>query len=164
MDLSKYSLEDMIISALKSEVESKAIYGMLADQVENAFIKEKLAFLAEEEERHRMYLEELYKKQFPGKGIQLPEETPVPLPEIKIEGGDQNISEILEMAMEAERAAKDFYVEMAKQFDNEPETRRTLEYFAQMEWGHYKLLEIERDNSLNFESYDEYWPMMHVGG
>lgn len=164
MDLSKYTLEDMVLSAIKSEIESKAIYGMLADHVENAFIKEKFMYLAEEEEKHRHFLEELYKKQFAGKTPVIPDETPVPLPNIDIRGGDQKISEILEMSMEAERAAKDFYVALAKQFDSEPETRRTLEYFAQMEWGHYKLLEIERDAALNFENYDEYWPMMHIGG
>jgi hypothetical protein len=32
-----------------------------------------------------------------------------------------------------------------------------------MEMGHYKLLEIEKDNSLKFESYEDSWPMMHVG-
>ena len=164
MDLSAYSLEDMMISALKSEVDSKAVYSKLAAGISNAFLKEKMQFLADEEEKHRSFLEDLFKKTFPGKEIRLPDKTPVPLPEIIIEEGDQHVSEILGSAMAAERAARDFYVELAKQFDSEPEIRRTLEYFSTMEWGHYKLLEIERDNSLNFESYDEYWPMMHIGG
>jgi hypothetical protein len=41
--------------------------------------------------------------------------------------------------------------------------RKTLELFATMELGHYRLLEIERENMKRFESYDASWPMMHIG-
>jgi rubrerythrin len=41
--------------------------------------------------------------------------------------------------------------------------RKTLEFFATMEMGHYRILEMERDNMKRFESYDTYWPMMHLG-
>lgn len=163
MDLSSYSLEDVILSALKSEVDSQTIYSIIAEGVKNAFLKEKMRFLAEEENKHRGFLETLYKRHFPDKEIELPTKSPVPLPEIQFDDELVNLSEVLESAMEAEKAARDFYNEFSKLITNDPETRKTLEYFATMEWGHYKLLEIERENSLNFESYDEYWPMMHIG-
>ncbi len=41
--------------------------------------------------------------------------------------------------------------------------KNTLEYFANMELGHFKILEIEKENVEKFEEYDDYWPMMHVG-
>ncbi len=164
MDLSKFTLEDVILSAIRSEMNSGAQYKDIASKVENAFLIEKLNFLADEEAKHQNFLEGLYAKSFAGKELIVPEETPVPLPEMKVYGEGVKLSEVLESAMEAERAAKDFYNELSRQFEKEPDIKKNLEYLASMEWGHYKLLEIERDNSLNFESYDEYWPMMHVGG
>ena len=64
--------------------------------------------------------------------------------------------------MNAEMAARDFYISFAARLDD-TELKKTLEYFALMEEGHYELLKVEKENSLKFEEYDEYWPMMHVG-
>ncbi len=164
MDLSKYTLEDIILAATRSEMGASAQYRNIAGKVENSFLKEKLIFLANEEAKHQEFLEGLYARTFPGKEMLVPEKTPVPMQEMKEYRDDVNLSEVLESAMEAEKAARDFYHEMSKKFDKEPDIRKNLEYLASMEWGHYKLLEIERENCLNFESYDEYWPMMHVGG
>ena len=164
MDLSAYSLEDLIVAAVKAETEAKGVYGKLASGVKNAYLKEKLQYLADEEEKHRAFMEDLYKSKFPGKTLVLPDESPVPMPEIEIRDEGMDLSEVLESAMEAEKAARDFYHELSKKFGAEPETKQTLEYFASMEWGHYKLLEIEKENALHIESYNEYWPMMHIGG
>jgi rubrerythrin len=65
--------------------------------------------------------------------------------------------------MEAEMAAHDFYLGVSERFEDEKDIFNMLNYIADMEIGHYKLLEIEKDNSLRFESYEDSWPMMHVG-
>jgi rubrerythrin len=163
MDLSKYSIEDLLLSALKSEVDSKEVYLKLAESVHNFFLKDRLKFLAGEEEKHRIFIESLFKKKVPGKGIVLPEKTPVPLPEIKIADETVPISEVLLNAMEAEKAAQDFYFSLAERFKEETDVKNTLKYFANMEMGHYKILEVERNNALEFEQYDQIWPMMHAG-
>ena len=162
MDLSKYSLEEIILSAIKSEVEASEVYTKLADNVKNAFLKEKLIFLAKEEKKHKLFIDILYKQQFPNKNIKLPEKTPVPLPEIKIYESI-NLSEVIEDSMEAEKAAQEFYIEFSKFFKKNPQIQMTLQYFSKMEEGHYKLLELERDSIMKFESYDDFWPMMHAG-
>jgi rubrerythrin len=163
MDLSAYTEEELILSAMKSEVEAKDVYSKIAERVKNYFLKEKLNFLAQEEEKHRLFFKELYKEKFQGKEITLPEKTPVPLPEIKFSDESVPLSVVLESAMEAESAAHDFYLSMAKGYEENPEVKKTLQYFATMEMGHYKLLEIERKNALDFEQYDQVWPMMHAG-
>jgi len=53
MDLSGYTLEDLLLAAIKSEVESERIYSSLAGRVGNFFLKDRLNFLAGEERRHR---------------------------------------------------------------------------------------------------------------
>jgi rubrerythrin len=163
MDLSKYSEEDLLLSAIKSEVDSKEVYSTLADIVKNFFLKDRLKFLASEEEKHRTFLESLFMKKIPKKEIILPEKTPVPLPELKIADEDILISDVLEKAMLAEMAAHDFYIKMADRFSDEKDIHKTLQYFASMEIGHFKLLEVEKQKALDFEQYDQVWPMMHAG-
>ncbi len=41
--------------------------------------------------------------------------------------------------------------------------KKLLKYFANMEMGHYKLLETERESAEYFEDYEKDWPMMHMG-
>ena len=162
MDLSEYSLEDVFLAAIMSEIESKDVYTKLANKVNNAYLKDRLTFLATEEERHREFLANAFKTNFPGREPVLPGASPVPLPNIIIPDEQVPISEVLESAMNAELAAKDFYLAFA-QILNDPDQKRTIEYFALMEEGHYNLLSVEKENSLKFEDYDDYWPMMHVG-
>ena len=163
MDLTQFSREELFVSAIKSELESHEIYSRLSESVKNAFLKDRLTFLASEEEKHRGLLEGAFKREFPEKELLLPEKTPVPLPEIRIPDELVPLSEVLESAMSAELASQEFYNSFATQFPDDTDMRKTLELFATMEMGHYRLLEIERDNMQRFESYDAYWPMMHMG-
>ena len=66
-------------------------------------------------------------------------------------------------AMQAEKAAQDFYKYFADRFEEGTKINHMLKYFSDMELGHYKLLEIEKDSMERFEEADVYWPMMHVG-
>ena len=163
MDISSYGLEDLLLSALRSEVDSKEAYSKLADGVKNFFLKDRLKFLAGEEEKHKIFLEGVFKEQFPKKEIILPKQTPVPLPEIKISDENIPISEVLESAMNAEKAAYEFYIGLAERFLDDAEMNKKLLYIASMEDSHYKILEIERKNALEFEHFDQVWPMMHAG-
>lgn len=163
MELSQFSKEELFLSAIKSELDSREIYSRLSESVKNAFLKGRLTFLASEEEKHKAFLEDAFKREFPGKELVLPEKTPVPLPEIRIPDELVPLSEVLESAMNAELAAQEFYNSFATRFPDGTDMRKTLEFFATMEMGHYRLLEMERKNIERFESYDAYWPMMHIG-
>jgi rubrerythrin len=163
MDLSKYTLEDLLLTAIKSELDSNAIYTKLANQVKNGLLKDKLHFLAKEEEKHKTYVESLFKRQFPNTTINIPQKTAVPLPEITIKDESTPISTILKQAMNVEQAAQEFYQSLAQLYTDEKQIHHTLNYFADMELGHYKLLEIEKDSMERFEDADVYWPMVHAG-
>jgi rubrerythrin len=163
MDLKKYSLEDLLLAAIKSEVESNSVYTKIAAKVKNGLLKDKLEFLAKEEEKHRQFIEEVYKGQFPKKKLLLPKTTPVPLPEMLIPDEDTPLNKIFVRAMQAEQAAHDFYKSLSKQFTKEKKIQNTLSYFADMELQHYKILEIEKESMDRFEEADMYWPMVHAG-
>ncbi len=163
MDLSKYTLKDVVVTAMKSEVESRAVYEKLADRVKNFMLKDRLKFLAGEEAKHYRFFEEFYAKEFPGEEVVLPDENPVPLPAVHVYDEAMPISEVISSAMEAELTAHDFYIDMAGLFADRVETRNMLLYIAKMELGHYKLLEHEKELAEEFETFDVDWPMVHEG-
>jgi rubrerythrin len=163
MDLDKYSTEELILTALKAEVEAKEVYTTLAGGVENAYLKGRLEFLAGEEEKHRAFLDGLYRREHPGKEPALPEASPVPMPNLTIPTERVPISGIFNQGMAAEKAAAQFYASMAERWAEGSETRDMLMYFSKMEMGHYRLLETERDTAAEFEEFDQVWPLMHAG-
>ncbi len=163
IDFSIYDLKDLLTAAIKSEIDSKNLYLQLSKKVKNYLLKDKLKFLAKEEGLHQATITKMYKQEFPRKELTIPKETPVPLPEVKITDEDIPISKILGQAMEAEKAAHDFYQELSKFFEKDIKIKNTLNYFATMEMGHYKILEVEKQSMESYEEADEYWPMMHIG-
>ncbi len=163
MQLESFTLEELLLTALKSEIESRDIYKKISMAVSNALLKDRFEFLAGEEEKHREFIEHIYKGKFPDREIKLPDKTPVPLPEVKFETEDVPLSEILDQSMKAELAAHDFYKALAEKFPEDREVRKTLLFFSSMEMGHYQLLKLERENIERFEEWEEFNPMVHIG-
>lgn len=162
MDLSKFELKDLLLVAIKSEEESKNVYLALKERVDNLLLKDRFGFLAGEEVKHKAYIEKIYRERI-GENVQeLPKKSVVPLPEIHV-SEDMPISEILQGAMYAELAAREFYLALSKRFEDSDEVRKMLLIFADMELGHYRLLEIEKQLAEKFEDYESMWPEFHVG-
>jgi rubrerythrin len=162
MNLDNFELEDILLSAIKSEIESNKLYLDMAEKTKNGLLQDKLRFLAGEETKHKVYIEEIYMNHFPGKQIKLPKKTPVPLPEVTYTE-ETPMSILLAQAMNAEQSASEFYKSCSELFDEGSKIHNTLLYFSDMEMGHYKLLEMEKESMERFEDADVYWPMMHVG-
>jgi len=163
MDLSEFDEGTLLLAALRSEIDSKLVYQQVADRVKNALLKDKLNFISAEEEKHRSVIEGVYKEKFPNKEIAIPENSPVPLPEIRITDEMVPLSEVFSMAMSAETAAYEFYHQLAGLYEDDPRLNKMIAYIASMELGHYRLLEIEKDNMKRFEDFDVYLPHIHVG-
>ena len=162
MELRNFSLEDLFFTAMKAEVDSREAYSIMAGITRNAFLKDRLRFLADEEEKHREFLESEFRTQFPETEILLPEVSPVPLPGIDIKSEGIPMTELLQQAMDAEKAAQEFYMDFAKYVGTSP-FAVTLGYFARMEEGHYELLKREKAAEDEFETYDDFNPAMHLG-
>jgi rubrerythrin len=163
MELKKYALADLLQAAVKSEIESQAVYSRVAQRVKNAFLQERMKFLAGEEKKHQQALEELFQQRFPGRALTLPEKSVVPLPGISFSDERVPLSEIFAQAMDAEQAAHDFYLQLAELFVDDPGKKNLLLYFSMMEMGHYKLLELEKGSLERLEEYGEEQEMIHVG-
>jgi rubrerythrin len=163
MNLSKYTKKELLLSAIKSEIESHRIYTLLAEKIENGLMKDKFIFLAREEQKHKNFLESIFKNEFTKENLVLPEKTPIPLPKVTIPDNENiSISTILAQSIEAEKAAADFYRSLSEQFTDK-DIKHMLHYFSDMEIGHMRLLEQEKDSMEWFEQADVYWPMIHAG-
>lgn len=163
MDLSKYKLEDVLLAAIKSEIEAKEVYEKLSWKVRTAHTKGRLEMLAEQEAKHKETLEDIFKEKCPGKQARVPKKTPVPAPRIIVEDKSPFVSVVLEAAMKAEKAAKDFYDSMTHLFNDDNDIREIIESLANMEAGHYRFLEQEVERLKREEDYVIDWPMMHAG-
>jgi rubrerythrin len=136
--------------AIKSEVHAAEVYGRLLGMVRNRALRERLAFLKGEEEKHRRLLEELYRKSFPEVKLALPERSLVPMELAMSEG--ITVPELFKLAMEAERQSEQFYREMASRA-KEPSGKALLAYLSKMEHGHYELLASESELLAQFPDY-----------
>jgi rubrerythrin len=159
----EHSLKDLILTAIKSEIDSNMLYSTLANRIQNGLMKDKFHFLAAEETKHKEYLEAIFKKNYPKESLVIPKVSIVPLPEITVPiDEDIPLSTILAQAMNAEQAAHDFYAMLSKKF-KDIETSQMLQYFADMELGHYRILQTEKESIERFEQADVYWEMVHAG-
>lgn len=163
MELSNYTLEQLIQTAVKSEIDSNRVYSTLSGRVKNYVLKDRLNFLADEELKHKEFLESFHQKKFPGEELILPDKSPVPLPQVNIENENMKISELFFQAMQAEKASHDFYLQFSKMFDSEKGMKNMLNYLASMEMNHYNILKTERDSIDLFEEYETEWPSIHMG-
>jgi rubrerythrin len=162
MDLNNFELEYLLLTAVKNELDSRDIYSKMAKRTKNGLLEDKLEFLAKEEEKHRKFIAEIYKNHYPGKELNLPEKTAVPLPEISY-SEETEMSELLSQAMDAESVASKFYKNLATRFEEGTKIFNTLMYFSDMETGHFKILEMEKESMQRYEEDDVYWPMVHAG-
>ena len=162
MDLNSFDLEDLLKAAIKSEEDSNKLYLKMAKKTKNGLLEDKLKFLANEENKHRTFIEEIYANHYPDNELVVPRETPVPLP--KIEFSEKiPLSQLLAQAMKSEESASQFYKSLANRFEAGTKIQNTLLYFSDMEIGHYKILKMEKESMERFEEGDVYWPMVHVG-
>lgn len=162
MDIYKYKLDELILVAIKSEIESEEVYSYIVKRVKNAILKDRMKWLAREEIKHKVFLESLYQNKFGKETIILPEKTIVPIPHITIESENQPISSILEQTMDAELFSKEFYAALIDRFEDK-EVKKMLKLLSNMESEHYAILKSEVENAKIFEDYETIWPMTHLG-
>ncbi|MFW6144960.1 MAG: ferritin family protein, partial [Candidatus Natronoplasma sp.] len=105
------SFEEMVKGAVKAEINAREVYEYMAGRVDNFVVTDRFEFLAGEEKKHEGFLRDIYKSLVSKKELEVPEDTPVPLPYIRY-GDDMDEAEIIDQAMDAELASRDFYREM----------------------------------------------------
>jgi len=153
--------------AVRAEMDAAAIYRGLFGRVKNEVLRQKLDFLAREEDRHKALLERLFKDKFPGQALRVPEagRPAKGVPAVE----DMAVLDLFKLAMGKEKEAEEFYKD-AKARIEDPAAKRMLEYLSRIERGHYFMIKSEIDllqvfpDSYDVEEANIGQDLFHIGG
>jgi rubrerythrin len=128
--------------AIYNEQAAYDFYAGLEHAIENERGKNKFKFLAEDEKRHRQLLEEQYEKESNGQKFVV-DSGRVKKVDINVDTQTSAIDAV-DLALEAEKAAYEFYKHAAEKTKDE-NGRRMFERLAEDEDKHYETLRAERE-------------------
>ncbi len=137
----------LLKSAIKGEEDGFMFYGLLAEKAANIDAKLRLEHLRDDEKRHKAVLINLYRKHVGGEPVDLPEKGIGPLDKVFEKGKLKKLKsemEYINLAIEAELAATDFY-KAGRDFVNDKEFSDILHQLSEEENSHYELLMAERE-------------------
>ncbi|MEZ5358367.1 MAG: ferritin family protein [Candidatus Zixiibacteriota bacterium] len=156
--------KDLIKQAIVAEIDGQKFYKMLVDKTKNPDARRKLQGLADDEVRHEQLLIKLYKDMHGEEVDQLPKQGVGVLSKFFAENRDkENLSEVqyIDLAIEAELAATNFYKDGVKNAPNE-EVKKLCQGMANEEYRHFESLQAEKDaiaGNYFWFGYDDGAPM-----
>mgnify|MGYP001819737577 CR=1 FL=1 len=137
-------LRESIEVAIYREIGARNFYRRISEQIKNSEGAQKFAQLSEDEDGHRIKLEAWFERLVGGsfsaekEKIQQSE-----IHEIKL-NEQTGALEALNLAIEAEAKAREFYAERAEKTDI-TELKELFTHLSEEEAGHFNLLEAERN-------------------
>lgn len=164
----KIKPQDVYPVAVRAEMDAAALYRDLQGRVRNEVLKQKLDFLAKEEDRHKALLERLFRDHFPERKLIVPAEAKRGRARIFLEGSAA-VLDLFRLAMAKEKEAEEFYRDAKAKVDDAG-SRKVLEYLRRVERSHYYMLQSEIALLEKFPDYydadAEYFgqDLFHVGG
>lgn len=142
---------DIYPLAVRAELDAAAIYRDLHGRVRNEVLKQKLDFLAKEEDRHKAILERLFRDHFPERTLTVPAEIPGRKKAAALDAS-ASVPDLFKLAMSKEKEAEEFYKE-AKAKVADARSKRILTYLSRVERSHYYMLRSEVDILEKFPDY-----------
>jgi rubrerythrin len=142
--LSHHTLKDAISRAIYAEIGAMNFYSRMAGRIENEGGSSRFEQLSVDEKGHRDTLKGWYARLFDTEFVE--DEHLIRNSEIRdIEiSGKAGAMEALDIAIDAESRANDFYLAEAEKA-SDPELKKMFESLAQQEKGHYDLLTAEKN-------------------
>lgn len=137
------TIEEVLLHAIQSEVETRVYYQKLAERGASADVRKRLLQLADFELVHRAKLERKYRDTI---GEMPPDPTPASVdlpPDIQ----NLDMSRALKLALERERDSESYYRFMAERVPETTELGRLFMELAEIEWKHKVDLQAEYDAS-----------------
>lgn len=137
------NVEEVLRTAIQSEIDTRVFYQKLADRGATAAVKNKLRELADVQLVHRVKLERKYKETV-GKA---PPEPQVPKVEIPWDVSDLDMPKALKIALEHERESESNFRFLAERVPN-TELGGLFMELAELKWKHKVEIQAEYDKSV----------------
>jgi rubrerythrin len=137
--------------AIRAEMDAARIYRDLQGLVKNEALKQKLDFLAKEEDRHKAILERVFRDHYPERKLVVPAESKRPKKTVTLDDAAA-VLDLFKLAMQKEKEAEDYYKD-AKAKADDAQSKRILEYLRRVERSHYFMLKSEIDLLEKFPDY-----------
>ena len=156
--------KDLIKQAIVAEIDGQKFYKFLVSKATNPDAKRKLQGLADDEVRHEALLIQLYKDLHGQDVDKLPAEGLGVLSKFFAEHKEKkDLTEVqyIDMAIEAELAATNFYKDGAKNAPNDT-IKKICQGMADEEYRHFESLQAEKDalaGNYFWFGYDDGAPM-----
>jgi rubrerythrin len=166
MSEEKAKVAEILRRAIKGEEDGYKFYNLLAEKTTNPDAKRKLEHLRDDEKRHRETLIEIYHKEIGPEVGELPDKGIGALAQVFRKGHLEERKtemEFIDLAIEAELAATDYYHEQRDAVDDEA-WKKVFDQLATEEHTHFELLQAERDaisGNYYWFGYDSGSPLEH---
>lgn len=144
------TLKEALEIALESETRAKELYESLHERVSNLMMRDKLKFLAAEEQRHHELLNGVYKEQIGG-APGSPDPSLLPEMNIELDFEKAELTDLWRAAMRAEEISAEHYEKLKERVSGR--ARVMFNYLANVERSHYYLLKSEYDVLAEIDDY-----------
>jgi rubrerythrin len=138
--------------AIRAETDMQELYEELAGRSEEPVARRRFELLASVKRQHREHLTERYNELVGELPLKLP---PSQLPKEILTSKERScwsVEEILEVATDAERQAREFYLRAARE-DDDLSGRAMFRFLADMAYRHWLVLAQERDLIIRYPNY-----------
>jgi len=158
---------DVYPAAVRAEMDAAAIYRNLKDRVRNEPLRQKLDFLAKEEDRHKAILERLFHDHYPERTLVVPAESKRPGAKVEVDDATA-VPALFNLALRKEKEAEAYYKDAMTTVED-GHSRKILGYLSRVERSHYYMIKSEIELLEKFpDSYNaeaEYFgqDLFHVG-
>lgn len=142
------TVEEVLRTAIQSEIETRAYYLKMADRAATPDVRKRMEQLADAELLHRAKLERKYRESV---GNDPPEPQPVTI-ELASDVYDLDMARALKHALERERESESYFRFMAERVPN-TELGRLFMELAETEWKHKTDLQAEYDSVSGLDQF-----------
>lgn len=139
------SVKEVLLDAMKAEMEGRAFLIALSERAGTALVKQKLLNLADREFVHRAHLERRLREET---GESAPPINELPAVAVAPEVSNLTMTRALKIVLEHEREAESNYRFLAERVQD-PEMIQLFLELAELEWKHKAEIQAEYDASIN---------------
>jgi rubrerythrin len=134
--------------AIRREMDAGETYRDLAAGCDSPLARDRFLLLQHEAQQHETMLRSRYDEMFPDVKLSVPRSAKTPVPAVAGGHGD-GLKGALGYAVEAERRAREFYME-ASVATSDPTGQNMFRYLADVHGRHQMMLESEYDTVLRY--------------